>query len=220
MNTNQNSVFIGLIILCVFSIGLNLHQSKRVQSLKETARSLTTSATLFKDELGRSRAKIQLFDIQKQDLKEFYESELKSIKETYKVRPGNVRSLTAVQTETSTDVVIEIRDTIDSYIDSTIWEWGSTRYLVDKDSIKLNIIVYDSLSFLTYYEKEGLFKPRKTFLQGISHNPQTIITGISRIGVSDKPKRFGLGFQVGYGVCGNQLGLYVGFGVNYSMLRF
>ena len=48
--------------------------------------------------------------------------------------------------------------------------------------------------------------------------PKTIV--VTQTQTVYKPKRWGVGVQVGYGVCGNQLSPYIGIGISYNLFAW
>ena len=70
----------------------------------------------------------------------------------------------------------------------------------------------------TYYAKiSGI----NAFLEEIKVYPKTITKYVYQLEkVTEKPKKWGIGPQVGIGIVNNQLYPYIGFGVQYSLMRF
>lgn len=70
----------------------------------------------------------------------------------------------------------------------------------------------------TYYAKiSGI----NAFLEEIRVYPKTTIKYVYQVEkVAEKPKKWGIGLQVGIGVVNNQFYPYIGFGVQYSIMRF
>lgn len=92
------------------------------------------------------------------------------------------------------------------------------------DSSKIEIQTFDTLTYVAKAVKEGNLFNRKNYLQVVASNsnPYNAIVGLDvyRIPVP-KPKKFGVGVQVGYGFS-NALkpALYIGAGVSYNLIRF
>jgi hypothetical protein len=70
----------------------------------------------------------------------------------------------------------------------------------------------------TYYAKiSGI----NAFLEEIKVYPKTTTKYVYQVEkVAEKPKKWGIGPQVGIGVVNNQIYPYIGFGVQYSLIRF
>lgn len=70
----------------------------------------------------------------------------------------------------------------------------------------------------TYYAKiSGI----NAFLEEIRVYPKTAIKYVYQVQkVTEKPKKWGIGPQVGIGIVNNQFYPYIGFGVQYSLIRF
>lgn len=100
---------------------------------------------------------------------------------------------------------VEVRDTIT--ISDTIYIGGQTLYQEVKE-------YKDS----TYYARiSGI----NAFLEHIEVYPKTTTKYIYQVEkVTEKPKKWGIGPQVGIGIVNNQFYPYIGFGVQYSIMRF
>lgn len=89
---------------------------------------------------------------------------------------------------------------------------------------RLLLKVYDTLTVIRHEVKTGNIFNRKTYQQlDISlSNPVNIISGVKSFMVAPpKPKKFGIGVQVGYGWQGSlKPSIYFGVGVSYSIIRF
>ena len=70
----------------------------------------------------------------------------------------------------------------------------------------------------TYYAKiSGI----NAFLEEIKVYPRTTTKYVYQVEkVTEKPKKWGIGPQVGIGIINNQFYPYIGFGVQYSLMRF
>lgn len=70
----------------------------------------------------------------------------------------------------------------------------------------------------TYYAKiSGI----NAFLEEIKVYPKTTIKYVYQVEkINEKPKKWGIGPQVGIGIVNNQFYPYIGFGVQYSLIRF
>jgi hypothetical protein len=70
----------------------------------------------------------------------------------------------------------------------------------------------------TYYAKiSGI----NAFLEEIRVYPKTTIKYVYQVEkVTEKPKKWGIGPQVGVGIVNNKFYPYIGFGVQYSLIRF
>lgn len=80
--------------------------------------------------------------------------------------------------------------------------------------------IRDSLTFVSYYKKKGLFK-KQLVLNAYSANPNTTITGLTAIDIAQpKPKRIGIGLQAGYYYTGKAFVPAAGIGITYNIIRF
>lgn len=90
------------------------------------------------------------------------------------------------------------------------------------DSSYLLLQGRDSISVLWKIVKEGRLFNRRTLLQlDVSlANPDTRVTGLKAFRAGPlKPKRLGLGFQVGYQFTGKEFRPYFGVGASYNFIR-
>lgn len=68
-------------------------------------------------------------------------------------------------------------------------EWTEIKGEVLRDSILFNQVRQrDSISIISYYKREGLFK-RSLYVEVISHNPHVEITGVRNYKVRSEPRR-------------------------------
>jgi hypothetical protein len=137
-------------------------------------------------------------------------------------------------------VVSQTRDTIYSTKPPiTIYQGDSVRMLsqmfesnyhiaevtIDRlgDSSRLLISSVDTLDVLSKTVKEGNIFNRRHYLQidVKNRNPNTLITHINAYRQPlPRPKKIGIGLQVGYGFSGTAPKPYVGIGVSYNLIRF
>lgn len=96
------------------------------------------------------------------------------------------------------------------------------------DSSSLKLETYDTLAYVARLVREGGLFNRKTFLQidASNSNPDNKITGLDVYRKAlPRPKKIGIGFQVGGRVTVTKTFLpavkpYFGFGATYSIIRF
>lgn len=90
-----------------------------------------------------------------------------------------------------------------------------------QDSLSDIALVYqvsDSLLITTMRRRTGWFR-KGTFVDVTSANPEVHVLGLHSIAVRDKPKRWGIGLQVGARWDG-QWRPYVGAGLSFNLIRF
>lgn len=94
---------------------------------------------------------------------------------------------------------------------------------IEIDSMReltLDYFLRDSLLFTTMRKRVGLFGKMSTYVDVMSSNPKMHIGGISTIEIRDRPKRFGIGLQIGSTYNGTSWYPYAGLGISYNLIRF
>ncbi|RAJ75528.1 hypothetical protein CLV59_109142 [Chitinophaga dinghuensis] len=90
------------------------------------------------------------------------------------------------------------------------------------DSLILSYAMRDSIWFVNYWKKKGLFR-REEFMDGFSANPHTSISGLTAISTGShqrKPMRISIGPSLGYHYAGGKFSWSVGVGIQYNIIRF
>ncbi len=90
------------------------------------------------------------------------------------------------------------------------------------DSLTLSYAMRDSIWFVNYRKKKGLFR-REEFMDGFSANPHTSISGLTAISTGThqrKPMRISIGPSLGYHYAGGRFSWSVGVGIQYNIIRF
>lgn len=87
----------------------------------------------------------------------------------------------------------------------------------------------DSLTFMSEpmiavgYKKrtlKTLLKIPELVITYRDRNPYATINSLENIIIQDKPKRFGIGLHLGYGVATNGLSPVISIGINYNLIKF
>lgn len=102
---------------------------------------------------------------------------------------------------------VEVRDTI--YIDNSFQNDKDWKVLVQEVKEYKDSIYYARVSGINAFLEEIRVYPRIT----TKYITQTEY-------VREKPKKWGIGPQVGVGIINNQFYPYIGIGVQYSLIRF
>lgn len=89
------------------------------------------------------------------------------------------------------------------------------------DSIDFKLNHRDNVVFSTKKEPTGLFKPKKYRIFALSTSPYSQVKELASMEFTQKPKKFGLGFNLSYSVTPD-LKMYptIGFGLHYTPIRF
>lgn len=154
---------------------------------------------------------------------------------------GNSTQLNTIDTTriTSKDTIIK-NDTVFVYPeyssvirkglrkDSSYWILASVK--ANKDSTSLDVKVENSYIIILGSEKrkgfKNLFKPKVAFAEVKNENPYTSTNSIRSYQIkAPKPKRLGIGFNIGYGLTFDKnytpiFRPYIGIGLQYNIIEF
>lgn len=116
-----------------------------------------------------------------------------------------------------------IRDTVPVPVDSIIVRWKvlkvpvtDTIYTSSQDSVTLALpIQQKEYQDSTYHAWVSGYEPSLDSIHVYSR--QTFVTQVQYV---ERKKHWGLGVQLGAGLCGNKLQPYIGIGITYSLLDF
>lgn len=224
-----------LIVTVVVLLLLNAIQCQRGYSLRSDvdgfealARLKHKEAKLWRDESGRSRAKADVAVANLDVVKQAYGNELGTIAKEITGLKKNLKNL-----ETYTVTTLITKGEINTGLSDTVLinnipaktfgysdKWISMSAVLT-DSVSLKYRVFDSLSFVYYYERRGLFRKPALVVDAISHNPNSTITGIRNIRIAaPRRQKIGVGVYGGYGVSQSGLSPQIGIGVYYKLLEF
>lgn len=169
-------------------------------------------AKFWKDDAGKAHAQVEVATSNLEVAKTVLGDELQSIAKEVSGLKKNLKNLESyinLQTTTSGTITTGLRDTVLIH-DSTktlakafSWEdkWTNINGIITDTNLELNYRVRDSLTFVTYWKKNGFFKKPSLMLDAISCNPNSTITGIRNVKITTQPRRKPrLGFYLGYGV--------------------
>ncbi len=105
--------------------------------------------------------------------------------------------------------------------------WVTAKVKANKDTTDIGISLSNAYTVVIGREKpkgfKALFKPKVPFVEVTNENPYTSTKTIRAYQVkSPKPKRFGIGVQVGYGLTLDKYPIlrpYIGVGFNYNIIE-
>jgi len=219
MKTNNIRLIVELILIgiCIVLFLLLTRSCDKVSEQKGLLIDLNDTLRVSRNELGEQTAKINILEMERS--KDFLKLKtndstifkLQNAVEKYK---GDLASATVGSTETgivgSGETVI-IHDTDIVYINDTAyvypkyessWEnkWELGHIIASKDSVWRSIKVKNEFE-LTYGEvKKGLFKPKVLEVSLTNKNPNTVTKELRTFSIKQKPKRFVVSAQLGYGI--------------------
>lgn len=222
-----------LFALCA-AIGIIIIERGMIRNLNDDFRSSQNlhelalkEAKYWRDKDGKSRARAIVAESNLEVAKSALEDELTTLAKEISGLKKNLKNLesyisvglTTLGTATAIlrDTVL-IRDSVTHNVKAFGWmdKWAKIDGTIQDTTVNLEYKVRDSLTFTTYYQSNGLFKPRSLMMDAISHNPNSAITGIKNVKITSlKRRRPRLSFYAGYGVGPAGLGPQIGVGLVY-----
>lgn len=186
----------------------------------------------YSDKYGKLHYQFESVKMEKELLRIAYSNRIDSISKLIKIKASNVQAVTQVTSETKHELKPEVITIIDTFNGERRFkfkdgdEWfaivggGYIDSVGRVNRLNLSYNSKDSL-YITEFTKKSLFKPSKTIIDIYNSNPHNSISGVSKIEVKEKKRRFGIGVQVGYGISNTFTpSLYVGVGGQYSLICF
>lgn len=215
-----------LLILSIATVKSCLTQTPVFPTLKTITEIKDDSASYWKDAYGREHAQKEVAEAKYETIKAVYGPVIDSVLKGLKIQGKQMESLNIAGISNSNHVALSV-DTI--HKDSTTEyrfhyddKWIKLAGIIGQNSA-LDYTTYDSLIITSYYKRSGFLGLGKktSYVDAYSLNPHSHITGMQSIRIAtEKPKRFGLGPYVGYGWNGRQWAPNIGFGLNFSILKF
>ena len=102
--------------------------------------------------------------------------------------------------------------------------WSETGTITNKGYLESDSLTFISdISIGVGYKKrtfKTLLKKSELVVTYSDKNPYTKVKSLQNIVIQDKPKRFGIGLQVGYGLTVNGLSPTISIGINYNLIKF
>lgn len=227
--TTLRIIVLGAIVAILAMVVLTVAKFEGMRTERDSYKSLADAQVkevkYWKDKEGLSHARAQAAEASTKAILDIHNAEMQDLRKQVSglnKNLSNLKSYISTRVSTSDTIFTTLHDTVYnnrpvkafSYKD----DWTVINGTLFQDSVKIKYQVTDSLTFVTYYKKQGLFKPKRLMVDGISYNPHSRITGLKNITVAQPPrKRFGVGPYIGIGIDGK---INIGFGAQYSVLRF
>jgi hypothetical protein len=234
MKNNKNKFLLILFLLALLGATIWVYKKISIKNsiIENLSNDVDTRETKIKtliDVNNKEHVQFESVKMEKELLLVAYNKKLEYITKLLKIKPKNVNSVS--------EVVVNIHDTIEPQI--TVVDTAQ-RFFSIKDSseyfqlygngyvdtngyvnrLKISYNITDSI-YITEFTKKRLLMSSRTTIDIHNTNPLVKTIGVSKIEIKQKPKRFGIGFQVGYGVSDNfKPSIYVGAGLQYSLLKF
>jgi len=217
-----------IIAICLFSFRECQHQ-KHADDLVKNISTYSDSAKHYKSKFGEIAFNQTLQFDNKKQLESYIASNdtLKQLLKKYK----STNSISVIK-ET-----VFIHDTVSiPFITKIPCNFNAFKIRTHKDSLYKfvgtlypdkfyvdTISMSNKQTIVDGYKKTGLFK-KEHMIEILNSNPFISVKNIGGYSVKDKPKRFGLGFSVGYGFGFRQntvyVNPYIGISANYNLISF
>lgn len=198
-----------LFLLLGISIAVNVMKSREVNEKNNLIEALNDTIKVSRDELGRSVGRISVINTQKP--KDFINVpsnnpeivELQQLVKKYEKQIKNGGSATIFTSETKYDTVYKSSPSVlaGRTLDSINNGWIKSRFGFVNDSTIYSLRVKNKYSVVIGEESQGLFKPKKPFVEVISENPYDEIKKVRTYQVTPLKKKLIIkpGIYGGYG---------------------
>jgi len=184
---------------------------------------------IWKDNAGRWRTEAVTARVTNSEMKKFFAAESEQVRRDFDIKLKNVTTYLKATTHTSQTITMPVDSTITVMVkapdgsDSARYnyndQWATIAATLRSHQLSIRYRVRDSLSFVSHWKSQGLFRPPLLKLDGISYNPNTQITGLRNIQITVPARRISAGIFAGYGfVLGEKFGIVAGIGVQYRLI--
>lgn len=226
---NTAALYIGLFILlllgaaAVKSFFVKPEVFTNIERIREIR---DDSINYWKDVAGREHAQKIMAVAEMNVIKEVYGPFMDSVLHALGNINGQLNQVTVMGVASTGRVQLRV-DTI--YIDSTQAmnfnykdRWIDITGTIGRESY-LQYSTFDSLIVSSFTKRRGFLGlgRKDTYIDAYSLNPHSKISGLQGIQIAkERPRRFGVGPYVGFGYAGGRWWPMMGFGLNYSLLKF
>lgn len=229
MNNRIASIGITLVMLTLIVVMCdNRKMGSENESLSLQLQAKTQSMKAWQDQAGRHVAEIASLAAERKEMEKAFGERI----DAYQRQISGLRRLesaTEVSTESRGDVNIEI-----TYPDDTIFrlsmvppgrfsyrdEWATIDGRIIGDNLSISYMVKDSLSVVEFWKKRGFLKRPELTLNVTSHNPATRITGLQNLSILAPKEKWGIGVGIYYGIGSDGHGVFVGAGIQRTLISF
>jgi len=242
MNDSKNKFLVGLLALIILftSSTLLYVNHNREQENKNFIESLQDSIQIYKNKEGKEVVKTNAINTSTNEflnlkLKDEEIKKLQKLVKEYKSKLKDQGSITNFNSKTRVTTITTTKIEYDTIIVNNIQEvypkynsefnlkgWVIGDISASKDSTNINLEVNNEYSVIIGEESQGLFKPKKTFVEVINHNPYSSTDKLKTYQVEKlKNKLFSIGPYIGIGI--NQNGKFIpnlGIGLQYNLIKF
>ena len=220
------TIFLGMLLLR--SCGANDEMKDQVSSYKSLYDLEHQKAVVFKDKSDKWRARATAAEATAEAVKDVVPEMIAKI-DGLKKDLSNAENIIATSTVSEGSISTVLIDTI--YIDrnDTIQaktftyndEWSKFNGRIYGNNIDFNYQVRDSITFYQFYKGKTFFKRGELTIEGISHNPNTQISGLMNIKIIEpKRRKISIGPTFTYGFSSNGAMTWnIGIGVQWKWIE-
>lgn len=196
---------IAILLIIAGLVTLNVIQYQEKKDARTAVAAAMAQAEYWKDEAGRSNAKVLVLQTDYATLKQS-NIHLKDSLAALGIKLKDAKRVVTITKKIVDTVEVNAPRFRGPWVE---WEWIDTN--------RLTFLVKDSLSLVTHEDRYGLFNLKSKYVtRATSYNPHTVLTGITSVEIVPK-RRPALGFYGGYGltVSGGavRVGPQAGFGL-------
>ena len=233
------AVFIAILMVIIAILYFtNISYQKEAKENANLVISLNDTLKTWKDKDSLSHAKIQIIETER--TKDFLslqskDEEIIKLQKTVKQYEKQIKNQGSVTNFTSETKIITkdslVTDSVCgkcSFYFSNSNPWFSVDASIyptktpNQVSLSLDLKVKNKYSVILGEEKQGLFKKPKPFVEVLNHNPYSETESLKTYQVSNnvRVKRFGIGPNISAGLDDKGFSWYIGFGLQYNLIRF
>ena len=227
-----------LMVIIVILYFTNISYQKEAKENANLVISLNDTLKTWKDKDSLSHTKIQIIETER--TKDFLslqskDEEIIKLQKTVKQYEKQIKNQGSV-TNFASETKIITKDSLvtDSVcgkcsfyfsnsnpwfsVDASIYPTKTLNQL----SLSLDLKVKNEYSVIVGEEKQGLFKKPKPFVEVLNHNPYSETESLKTYQVSNnvRTKRFGIGPNISGGINDKGFSWFIGFGLQYNLIKF
>ena len=232
-------VFIAILLVIIAILYFtNINYQKEAKENANLVISLNDTLKTWKDKDSLSHTKIQIIETKR--TKDFLslqskDEEIIKLQKTVKQYEKQIKNQGSV-TNFASETKITTKDSLvtDSVcgkcsfyfsnsnpwfsVDASIYPTKTPNQL----SLSLDLKVKNEYSVIVGEEKQGLFRKPKPFVEVLNHNPYSETKSLRTYQVSNnvRVKKFGIGPNISAGLNDKGFSWYIGFGLQYNLIRF
>ena len=232
-------VFIAILMVIIAILYFtNISYQKEAKENANLVISLNDTLKTWKDKDSLSHAKVQIIETER--TKDFLSLQSKDediikLQKTVKQYEKQIKNQGSV-TNFASETKIITKDSLvtDSVCGKCSFYFSNSNpwYSVDASihptetsnqvSLSLDLKVKNEYSVIIGEEKQGLFKKPKPFVEVLNHNPYSETESLKTYQVSNnvRVKRFGIGPNISAGLDDKGFSWFIGFGLQYNLIRF